>query len=226
VAVRQQTVIALTSGALIAAALGVLGILHATAFDPETVREEAQSRYDQLNRIPGNDPIARETLAKELLASEQYRDHAKGIIGKIDRAYPRIHEAATLERAARKEVPPFLAKCKDLRRVPPEELEALHGEGRALLRTYGTTRYGDELLKVVDELKGRCGMILRCTANDVVALSGEVQRLLKEGKEGDAENRIREFVKKFFNSAEFETRIRELEQQVARYRAARELKKR
>jgi DNA-directed RNA polymerase subunit H (RpoH/RPB5) len=226
VAARRQTVIAVTAGALIALALGVLGILHATAFDPETVRVEAQSRYDQLNRIPENDPIAREALAKELLANEQYREHAKGILLKIERAYPKVHEAATLERTARREVPPFLAKCKDLRRVPLDELDALHGEGRSLLRNYGTTRYGDELRKVVDELKVRCGMIPRCTANDVVALSGEVQRLLKEGKEADAEDRIREFVKKYLNIAEFETRIRGLEQQVVRYRAARELKKR
>ena len=209
-AAKHQTVIALTSGALIAVALGVLGILHATAFDPETVRVEAQSRFEQLNRIPENDPIARETLAQELLANEQYREHAKGILLKIERAYPRIHEAANLEREARREVPPFLARCKDLSRVPPDELDALHGEGRSLLRNYGTTRYGADLRKVVDELKIRCEKIIRCTAADVFALGRDVQLEVKEGRYAQAFALILGFEKKYINAMEFKSRLDDL----------------
>ncbi|RPH43680.1 MAG: hypothetical protein EHM91_08595 [Planctomycetota bacterium] len=215
-AAKRQTVIALTSGALIAVALGVLGILHATAFDPETVRVEAQSRYDQLNRIPENDPIAREALAKELLANEQYREHAKGIIGKIDRAYPKIHEAANLERAARKEVPPFLARCKELSRVPPDELDALLGEGRSLLRNYGPTRVGDELRKVVDDLKVRCVAIIRCIPETVVTLQRDILKLVKEGHCAQAYAMVGEFEKKYINAADFESRLHETRQAVLR----------
>jgi len=216
VAAKRQTVIALTSGALIAVALGVLGILHATAFDPETVKAEAQSRYDQLNRIPENDSIAREALAKELLANEQYREHAKAIMIKIERAYPKIHETANLERAAQKEIPPFLAKCKELSRVPPDELDALLGEGRSLLRNYGTTRYGNELRRVVDELNVRCDKIIRCFPPDVIALQREVLKHLKEGHFAQGYALVAEFEKKYVNAQEFESQLREIRQSVLR----------
>jgi hypothetical protein len=216
VAAKRQTVIALTAGAGIAVALGILGILHATAFDPELVRVEAQSRLDQLNRIPESDPLAREALAKEILANELYREHAKVVLGKVERMHLKIREAANLERAAMKEVPPFLAKCKDLRRVPHAELDALHGEAGSLLRNYGTTRYGEELKRLVQELKVRCESIIRCTANDVVALSIEVEKLTKEGRFVRGYGLVDEFEKKYVNAQEFESQLREIRQKALR----------
>jgi hypothetical protein len=224
VAAKRQTVIALTAGAGIALALGVMASINTGRPDPQAVKAELQAKMVQLDEI--NEPIAREKFAKELLANELYRELAKALYGKLERALPKIREAANLERAAMKEVPPFLAKCKDLRPVPYAELEPLYGEAGSLLRNYGTTRYGEELKRLVQELKTRCELIPRCTANDLVALSGEVQKLLKEEKDVDAEERIREFVKKYFNIAEFDTQIRQLQQQVVRHRAARELKRR
>jgi len=224
VAARRQTVIALTALATLTVAIGVLASIKPDHPNPDAVKAELQAKMVQLDEM--TEPIAKEKFAKELLANELYPQYAKALYGKLERALPRIREAAALERAAMKEVPNFLAKCKDLRRVPPEELEALHGEALSFVRTYGATRYGEELGAIVKELKARCDMIVRATANDVVALSAEVQRLLKEGKDLEAEDRIREFVKKSINAAEFSTQIREMQQQVVRYRAARELKRR
>ena len=215
-AAKRQTVIALTAGAILAVALGILGILHATAFDPEAVKVEFQSRIDQLYRIPENDPIAREALAKELLANDLYKQHAKALSLKLERAYPKIHEAANLERTAQKEVPPFLAKCKDLRRVPPDELDALLGEARTILRNYGTTRYGDELRRVVQELKARCDLIIRCTANDVLALGREVQKQTKDGRFAQGYAMVAEFEKKYVNAQDFESQLREIRQTALR----------
>jgi hypothetical protein len=224
VAAQRQTVIALTVLAILTVAIGVLASIKTDPPNPDAVKAELQAKMVQLDEM--TEPIAQEKFAKELLANELYPQYARALYGKLERALPRIREAATLERAAMKEVPNFLAKCKDLRRVPPEELEALHGEALSFVRTYGTTRYREQLHAVVQELKLRCELIVRATARDVMALSAEVQMLLKEGKDCDAEDRIRDFVKKFTNAAEFSTQIREMQQQVVRYRAARDFRRR
>jgi len=214
VAAKRQTVIALTAGASIVLALGVLASINTDRPDPQAVKTELQAKMVQLDEI--NDPIMREKFAKELLANDLYRDLAKALYGKLERAFLKIREAANLERAAMKEIPPFLARCKDLPRVPYHELDALHGEANSLLRNYATTRYGEELRRLVEDLKARCAIVIRAGSIDVLALRRDAFKLANEGRFAPAYALILEFEKKYVNAMEFESQLREMKEQVLR----------
>ena len=215
-AARRQNVIALTAGATLAVAIAVLAAVKNNEPDPEMFRVELLKRIEELDRIPAVDAIRKDAMAEELLRNENYRKHALSSLVKLERAHPKLHEAANQERAAAKEVPNFLARTKDLARVPPDELDALQGEVRSLLRNYGTTRYGDELRRVEQELKVRCDMIIRCTAKDVVDLSVEVLKLAQEGHYAQGYRMVSDFERKYVNAITYEVQLREIRMQVLR----------
>jgi hypothetical protein len=216
VAAKRQTVIALTAGAILAVAIGVLGAVKYAEPDSEAIRVELLKRIEELEKIPPIEAIRKDAAAEELLRNEEYRKHALSSLVKLERAHPKLHELANLERAGQKEIPPFLAKCKDLARVPPDELDALQGEVRALLRTYGTTRYGDELRRVEQELKVRCDTFIRCGAKDVVELSSKVQKLSQEGHFAAAYLLVNDFERKYVNAMQYDSQLREIRSGVLR----------
>jgi len=210
VTAKRQTVLGLTAGAILAVAIGILGLLHATAFDPATVKAELERRIAELNAIPETDAIRKDGLAEELLANESYRQHARALYLKVERAHPKLHESAQLERAAQKEVPPFLAQCRDLSKVPPDELSRLWDECRSLLRNYDGTRYGKNLREARDRIQAAVEAQVRCTAKDVVDLQAEILKQVSAGRFALAWRLVDEFEKKYSNAGEFAGKLQPL----------------
>lgn len=212
----RRTVPALTAGAILAVAIAILGILHATAFDPEKLKAELEARIAELNALPEADPVRKDAFAERLLADESYRNHAKALYRKVERAHLKLHEAARLDRAAQKEALPFLARCKDFRTIPSGELPDLLSEARSLLSKYATTRFGDLLRSNVQALENAAEAVPRCAPADVVALQRDVLQQVAAGQFAEATRLIDDFEKRYANAAEFSAQLRELRATVQR----------
>jgi hypothetical protein len=184
-------------GLTLVGAIGVLWAINAAGPDPDQIKAELAARIDDLNKIPTTDAIRREALAKELLDDERYRQHAKALWLKLERAYRAIQTEAQAERAARKEVPPFLARCKELSAVPPAAVQALYDELRAHLDNYGMTRFGADLRKVEAELKARLEALPKSvTSLDVVELNRKTRMLVAGSQFDEALRLIEEFLRR------------------------------
>src|SRR5205807_1161681 len=101
--------------------------------DPTAIKTELEMRTVELHKIPQEEAVRRDALAEELLANEEYKTHAKALWLKMERIHRPIHDAAQLERAAAKEVPPFLARSKDTSALERDDHKLLIGEARSLI---------------------------------------------------------------------------------------------
>jgi len=129
---------ALWSIPAIGAALGVLGIVHAMGPDRDAIRAALADELAKLEAMPADDPVRKDRRIHELKDVENYQIHARALWLKLERLHGPVHEAAQLDEEARKKVLPFLA-----RGVQPGD--AALDECRALLDSYGNTRYGPAL---------------------------------------------------------------------------------
>jgi hypothetical protein len=140
-------------GLILLGAIAVLGILRASAPDPAGTRAELERELEDLNRIPAEEALRKDAKAEEILANEDFREHARGLLLRVEKMHPRLHEAAELERAAQKVVPRFLARCSNLEPLPPKELHPLEDEARAYPGDYGGTRFGPALKGVLRSIE-------------------------------------------------------------------------
>ncbi|MBI3855122.1 MAG: hypothetical protein HY293_05470 [Planctomycetes bacterium] len=207
----QRRIVLWAAGGLVLA-IGMLGILHAMRFDPQTVKDEAAKRIEEINTIPDDDPIRKDALVQEFLANESYKDHARAQYLKVERESPRLRDRAKLEREARAAVPPFLARCKD---PTAADLPALSDEARSLHRNYATTRYGAALQELRDRLKERMERQDKVGPGDVVILQRDVRKALQDGRPAEATKLIEDFRKRP-GSGEYQPQVRECEEQVRR----------
>jgi hypothetical protein len=208
------------AGLILVTMIGILGILHATAFDPATVKAELERRIAELDGLPAEEAIRKDTLAEELLANDQYKQHARALYLKVERAHPRLHDAARLEREAAKVVPAFLARCKDLSRLAPSDLQLRSDEARSHVNNFGSTRYGPALRKLQAELKARLESAPRSvTPTDVIELSRKVYQTVAEGHFSPAIDLIADFMKRP-GTLEYNPQIQPLREMIAQKAAA------
>jgi hypothetical protein len=212
VALRRQTVLGLTIGAVLLVAIGGLGMVHFSRIDPDAVKKELDGRIAELQRIPDSESVRKDKLVEELLAVELYKEHAKAAWLKLDRAHRSLHEAAQLERGSEKAVKDFLARS----RAPGADPYTLEAEARSLIGLYGFTRWGDalrgeqrRLQVIVDANRGP-------QSADVLALTRDVQKALKDGKPDEALRAIADFEKRFPSHQEYDGKLAELRDQVKR----------
>ena len=99
--------LALAIGLVIAAVLGVLGVLHALTPDAEAIRAALNV---EMEKLP-DDPVRRDRRIEELMADEDYRKHARALWLKLERLHGPAHQAAKADDDARKAVTPFLARA-------------------------------------------------------------------------------------------------------------------
>jgi hypothetical protein len=208
------------AGLILVATIGILGILHATAFDPATVKAELERKIEELNRIPAEEAIRKDTFAEELLANASYKEHARALYLKVERAHPRLHDASQLEREALKIVPSFLARCRDLSRLAPADLDLLLDEARSHFNNFAATRYGSALRKAQEALKAKLESAPRSvTPPEVVELSRKVHQSVAEGHFSAAIDLIAELMKRP-GALEFNPQIQPLRKTIAQKAAA------
>jgi len=182
---------------LLVGTIGVLWAITTIDVDPEKVKAEFQTKIDELNRIPDQEAIRKDAFALELLDNENYKKYAKALWLKVERAERSLKEAAQLERAAAKEVPPFLARSKDLSKIERSELELLIGEARVHIANYGATRYGEALRKRLAELTAKLESLPKLvTPPDFMELIRKVTIAQHEGRYSDAMDLIDELLKR------------------------------
>jgi hypothetical protein len=216
VTIPRQTVIGLTAGAILVVAIGVLWAVSTSGPNPDAIRAELEARIVELNAIPDTDPIRKEAFAKKLIDNEDYRKYARGILIKVERALPKLQAAAHLERAALKDVTPFLARCKEVTTLSPAALAALSDEARALLDTYGATRHADALRAAQKRVNEQLAADPPCTSTDVLNLGIAVQKALDKDKVDEARRLIEDFVKKRRGADQFKSQIDQLREKVNR----------
>ena len=216
---KRRTTIIWATCLILVAAIGVLWAIGRIGPDPAAIKAELEARIEELNKIPAEEAIRKDALAEEHLANDLYKQYAKALWLKLERAHRSIHDAALLERAAAKEVPPFLARCKDLSKVERAELQMLIGEARSLLDNYGATRYADALRKTRLALDERFAALPPLvTAQDVIELTRKVQQALTEGHFSGAQDLIKDFQKRP-GAPEYQAKV-EIQQESLRQKAA------
>ncbi len=184
-------------GLILLGAIGVLGAINISGRKPEEIKAELEGRIAELNKIPAEEAVRKDTLAEELLANEEYKNQAKALWLKLERAHRPLHDAAQLETAATKEVPPFLARSKDLPKANHEDLKLLIGEARTLINNYGSTRFGDPLRQRMDKLTAALESLPKpVTALDFLDLSGKVTLAQKQGHFSPSLDLLEEFMKR------------------------------
>ena len=126
--------------AVLLVAIGGLLVAHALTFNPKDVQDELEKKLAEFRGIPEDDVLKRDVLLHELRDNQSYRDHAKALYREVERLHAKVHGPAELELEAKKAVLPFLARCRELSRLPAEEIRLLYDESRSHLVNYGATR--------------------------------------------------------------------------------------
>lgn len=200
-------------------AIGGLVLANVLRFDPRTVQKELEERFAEIQRLPEDEVLKRDAALEELIRNDSYREHAKVQLREVDRAHNKIHEPAMLELEAKKTVAPFLARCKDLSRLSPQEVRLLYDESRSHLLNYGSTRQGAPLREVQAQLKALLDQQVRIEPKEVLELQKDVIKATDAGKFKDASELIAAFRKRP-GSNEYDRQLREIEAMVARKGAA------
>jgi len=184
-------------GITLVLAIGALWALNHVGPDPTAIKTELEMRIEELNKIPIEEAIRRDALAHELMDNMEYKTYAKALWLKVERIHRPIHDAAQLERAATKEVPPFLARSKDVSKIARADLELLIAEARSLVNSHGATRFGGALRKRQVELAAKLeSMPKPVTAPEVPELNQKVKSMLRAGRFSDALDLMEEFLKR------------------------------
>ena len=207
---RQPTVLAFAIGGVIAALLGALGILHAISPDAEALRAALSLEIDRIEALPPGDPVQKDRRIEELLDVEDYRKYARSLQVKLERLHGPVHQAAQADVAARKAVPPFLARCRSLEGTSSEELRILDDEARSLQNEHGSTRFGPALVEVRSRLaKQSAAASPRCTEADHFRLSQEAEKDRIEGRFASAVRRIDDAIARHPSCVGFLSRLKQ-----------------
>lgn len=172
----------------IVAALGALGIVRAMGPDREALRAELK---DALDRADALEPAAKDRRLEELLANEEYQAHARAQWLRAEKMHGPAHQAARAEEAARKAVPPFLARCADLDGKPSDDLRSLDDEARSLQNEHGATRHAPALKDARDRIASRlAAKPPGCNDLDHFRIQQEAQKERLAGKYAAALKRL------------------------------------
>jgi hypothetical protein len=201
--------------AVLLVAIGGLLVAHALTFNPKDVQDELEKKLAEFRGIPEDDVLKRDVLLHELRDNQSYRDHAKALYREVERLHAKVHGPAELELEAKKAVLPFLARCRELSRLPAEEIRLLYDESRSHLVNYGATRQGPPLRDVHGRLKELLEKQDRIDPKEFIQLQKDVLKACDAGKFSDASALIGPFRKRP-GSVDYEPKIRELEAMVAR----------
>jgi hypothetical protein len=205
---RGTSVLALSIGLVLAAVAGVLGVLHAVTPDREAIRAELARKIERVEALPPGDPIRKDRLIEELLSSEESRTYARALWLRLERLHGPAHETALAEEAARKAVPPFLARCLDLRGKTPPDLRSLDDEARSLQDQHGLTSFGPALCEVRNRLSQALGACLpSCSELEHFRLLQEAQEDRIAGRFAQALARINETIPKHATCEPFLVRL-------------------
>jgi len=184
-------------GLILLGAIGVLWGLNQMGPKPDEIKADFAARIEALNKIPDEEAVRKDALAEEYLANEEYKQYAKALWLKLEKAHRSLHDAAQLDRAAQKEVPPFLARSKDLSKAIHEDLNLLIGEARSLINSYGASRFGEPLRKRMDELTAKLESLpKKVSAPDFMSLMGKVTLEQKAWHFSGVMDLIDEFLKR------------------------------
>jgi hypothetical protein len=207
---RRPAVLAISIGLVLAAVLAVLGILHAIAPNREAIRAQLVHEIDLVEAVPANDPVRKDRRIEELLAVEDYQTHARALRLRLERLHGPAHQAARADDAARKAVPPFLARCTSLEGLTLAELRALDDEARSLLDSHGATRYGPALVQVRSRLARKMtASVPGCSDLDHFRLLQEAEKDRLEGRYAPALARLDDARSKHPTCDAFLVRLRE-----------------
>jgi len=199
--------------------IGGLVVANLLAFDPDDVRRRLERDLEEYKRIPEADVLKRDVFLHGLLADESYREHAKSLYREVERIHSRVHGAANHELEAKKTVPPFLARCKDLSGLSEKELLRLSDESRTHLATYATTQQAAPLREVQARLKTKIETMESLGPLEFVELQRAVRKACDGGRFQEATDLIAAFRKRP-GSSDYAQQLRGLEDMVSRIAAA------
>lgn len=132
--------------------VGILGAIRASGPDRDAIRDALTQEMAALDAL---DVVRKDRRIEELMAVEDHQTHARALWLKLERMHGPAHQAAKAEEAARRAVPPFLARTANLDQVPAADLQALDDEARALQNEHGSGRSGPALADVRARIAAR-----------------------------------------------------------------------
>jgi len=139
----------------IALGVGTLAVVKSIQPDPEALQAELRAKLAAIERDSPGDPIGQDQNAEELLAVDSYRDYALGLYRRLERLHGRLHERATLQREAVREVPPVLKRLRAAGGADRREAEELWDRVQSLLSRYSESSFGPALTRERDLLRDR-----------------------------------------------------------------------
>jgi len=217
-AARRHDRFWLATGVLLVT-IGGLVVANLLAFNPKSVKDELERDLAEYQLIPEADVLKRDVFLHGLLANESYREFAKARYHELERMHPRIHGAADLELEAKKAVPPFLAQCRDLSKLPPGDIRRLYDESRTHLANYATTQQATPLREAQGRLMGLVDQQERIDPKELIELHKDVLKAVNGGRFVEATKLITVFRKRP-GSDDYDRQIREIEDMVSRKSAA------
>jgi hypothetical protein len=206
---KRPAALALSIGLIIAALLGVLGILHALAPDGDAIRVEMGRALQEIEAMPDADPVAKDRRIEDVLEVKDYQKYARSSWTKLDRMHGPVHQAKDAELAARRVVPAFLARCSSLDGKSPGELRDLEGEAQALRNEHGRTRFGPALTDALARIQSKLALLTpACTDLDHFRILQEIERERLAKHFTEALKKIDEAVAKHPHCTDFIQRLR------------------
>jgi len=91
---RKQRVLFSALGLGPALVIGGLIVFNAIGPDPAAIKADLEKKMAELDALPPEKITAKDARAEELLAVEEYAQHAKALRLKLERLHAGLHEAA------------------------------------------------------------------------------------------------------------------------------------
>ena len=122
---------------------------------PEEIKADLKARWEAASKLQDKEPVKFENEANEIVANDKFKKYGGELYRGIVKQMPVIHKNAEEQKAAEKDVAPFLSRVKVSKSDPKKleaEADALYEEARSLLSRYQTSSYGPELTAIRDEM--------------------------------------------------------------------------
>ena len=181
------------NGKLMAAGVfvGIVGIVAALLVirmgqeRPEDVKARFIAEYTALGKMPAADLAGKLSTAERLLGDKQYQYYGGKEFGELSKQVPKLREALNEQRAADKDVKPFLTKY-DAAKADAATFDAkapeLYDQAKALFDKFQLSAHGPRLTEIVGELKAKLGGPKDSWEKNWVPLTADLQ---KEKEKGD-----------------------------------------
>ncbi|HEV3028739.1 MAG TPA: FHA domain-containing protein [Planctomycetota bacterium] len=198
---RKGKIIAFGGVFLILAIGGIFYGINASKVKPEEVKAVMRKEWADVQKLKPGQEIEMDNLIERILAEhEPVRRYVNEDYTKYEKEHTKVHQIASEQKKAAKDVKPFLDKYSAIKAKPADlkaQAQTLYDECKSQNDNYGGTVFGPQLQDILKELQGILADTGPTWEQGMVGVQSEVRAAAKKGDFVGASKTINEYGEKF-----------------------------